>query len=83
MFYAHYDGQPVDPAQWATPPWTPVLRDKTLTEGGREIAAPTTPGAVDGEWRLYWAVRRRRQGADHRDAGRARCASRRLHAALG
>ena len=53
MFYAHYDGQPVDPAQWATPPWTPVLRDKALTEGGREIAAPTTPGAVDGEWRLY------------------------------
>jgi acetylornithine deacetylase/succinyl-diaminopimelate desuccinylase-like protein len=25
-FYAHYDGQPVDPAQWSTPPWEPVLR---------------------------------------------------------
>ena len=24
-FYAHYDGQPVDPAQWATPPWQPVI----------------------------------------------------------
>jgi acetylornithine deacetylase/succinyl-diaminopimelate desuccinylase-like protein len=24
--YAHYDGQPVDPAQWATPPWEPVVR---------------------------------------------------------
>src|SRR5437588_109531 len=29
-FYAHYDGQPVDPAQWATPPWQPVMRG----EGG-------------------------------------------------
>jgi acetylornithine deacetylase/succinyl-diaminopimelate desuccinylase-like protein len=25
-FYAHYDGQPVDPAQWTSPPWEPVLR---------------------------------------------------------
>ena len=26
-FYAHYDGQPVDPAQWATPPFQPVLQN--------------------------------------------------------
>jgi len=26
-FYAHYDGQPVDPKQWTSPPWTPVVRD--------------------------------------------------------
>ncbi|HSB74851.1 MAG TPA: M20/M25/M40 family metallo-hydrolase, partial [Terriglobales bacterium] len=25
--YAHYDGQPVDAAQWQTPPFSPVLRD--------------------------------------------------------
>ena len=31
-FYAHYDGQPVDATQWATPPWEPVLKD------GRESA---------------------------------------------
>jgi acetylornithine deacetylase/succinyl-diaminopimelate desuccinylase-like protein len=29
-FYAHYDGQPVDPAQWATPPWSPVIKDGRL-----------------------------------------------------
>lgn len=29
-FYAHYDGQPVDPAQWATPPWQPVVKGDRL-----------------------------------------------------
>ena len=27
IFYAHYDGQPLDPKEWATPPWQPVLRE--------------------------------------------------------
>src|SRR5882762_8347184 len=40
VLYAHYDGQPVDPAQWKTPPWTPVLRDKPLEQGGQEIPLP-------------------------------------------
>jgi acetylornithine deacetylase/succinyl-diaminopimelate desuccinylase-like protein len=29
-FYAHYDGQPVDAAQWATPPWSPVVKEGRL-----------------------------------------------------
>src|SRR5262245_16069142 len=37
LFYAHYDGQPVEPEKWASPPWQPVLRDKPVDEGGREI----------------------------------------------
>ena len=53
MLYAHYDGQPVDTTQWITPPWRPVLRDKLHTAGGQPIAMPTTPGSVQGEWRLY------------------------------
>lgn len=27
VFYAHYDGQPLDPKEWATPPWQPVQRN--------------------------------------------------------
>jgi acetylornithine deacetylase/succinyl-diaminopimelate desuccinylase-like protein len=27
VFYAHYDGQPLDPKEWATPPWQPVIHD--------------------------------------------------------
>ena len=29
-FYAHYDGQPVDPSQWSTPPWQPVIKDDRI-----------------------------------------------------
>ncbi|HVX40207.1 MAG TPA: M20/M25/M40 family metallo-hydrolase [Gemmatimonadaceae bacterium] len=53
VFYAHYDGQPVDTTQWTTPPWQPVLRDKQLEQGGQTIAIPASPGLVQGEWRLY------------------------------
>jgi acetylornithine deacetylase/succinyl-diaminopimelate desuccinylase-like protein len=53
VLYAHYDGQPVDTTQWATPPWQPVLRDKALDKGGRIIPIPTTAGSIQGEWRLY------------------------------
>ncbi len=53
VFYAHYDGQPVDSAQWATPPWTPTLRDAALDAGGRVIPLPTSPGSTMPEWRIY------------------------------
>ncbi|HYT71649.1 MAG TPA: M20/M25/M40 family metallo-hydrolase [Gemmatimonadales bacterium] len=55
ILYAHYDGQPVDTARWATPPWRPVLRDKALPDGGREIPFPREGGAArfDPEWRIY------------------------------
>jgi len=52
LFYAHYDGQPVDPARWAGKPWEPVLRDGALETGGKEVPWPAR-GPVNGEWRLY------------------------------
>ena len=40
VFYAHYDGQPVDPKEWTTPPCTPTLRDRPLESGGQVIPLP-------------------------------------------
>jgi acetylornithine deacetylase/succinyl-diaminopimelate desuccinylase-like protein len=53
VFYAHYDGQPVDTTQWANPPWSPTLRSRAMDAGGEVIPLPTRPGAVQGEWRMY------------------------------
>ena len=53
VFYAHYDGQPVNPSQWASSPWRPTLRDARLEDGGREIAWDDVRPPVPGEWRLY------------------------------
>lgn len=53
VLYAHYDGQPVDPKQWTTPPWSPVLRDREVSAGGHELPIPTGNGRVDPEARLY------------------------------
>ena len=48
IFYAHYDGQPVDPAQWSSDPWSPVLR-----MNGRDIPFPKQGERVDSEARIY------------------------------
>jgi acetylornithine deacetylase/succinyl-diaminopimelate desuccinylase-like protein len=53
VLYAHYDGQPVEAAKWATPPWTPTLRDGPLEHGGKIVPLPTSNGATGKEWRLY------------------------------
>src|SRR5262249_51715527 len=53
VFYPHHGGQPVDPAQWPPPPWTPALLDKPLEAGGRPVGTPSIAGAMNGEWRLY------------------------------
>ncbi len=50
VFYAHYDGQPLDPKEWATPPFQPVLRDKSLDKDGRVIPLPQK---FDPESRIY------------------------------
>ena len=53
VFYAHYDGQPLDPADWATPPYEPTLRTQTIENGGRVIPLPAAGTAFDPESRLY------------------------------
>ena len=53
VFYAHYDGQPVSPEKWATPPFAPVLRDAALEAGGRILDPAELSSPFDPEWRLY------------------------------
>lgn len=50
VFYAHYDGQPLDPKEWANPPFAPVLRDKSLEKDGVVIPLPQH---FDPESRIY------------------------------
>ena len=52
-FYAHYDGQPLDPKEWATPPFAPVLRDKAIDKDGRVIPLPPPGTPFDPESRIY------------------------------
>jgi acetylornithine deacetylase/succinyl-diaminopimelate desuccinylase-like protein len=55
-FYAHYDGQPVNPAQWAPglSPFTPILYDGSLLQGGKPIPFPSGNDAgYQPEWRIY------------------------------
>jgi acetylornithine deacetylase/succinyl-diaminopimelate desuccinylase-like protein len=53
VFYAHYDGQPVDPSQWTGAPFSPVLRDGSLAAGGRIIPLPASGQRMSGESRIY------------------------------
>ena len=54
IFYAHYDGQPVNPAQWAKElnPFVPRLFTKSLEQGGTNIIYPDDNN-YDPEWRIY------------------------------
>jgi acetylornithine deacetylase/succinyl-diaminopimelate desuccinylase-like protein len=53
VFYAHYDGQPVEASQWAAAPWTPVLRDGSLAAGAKVIPLPSSGQRMSGESRIY------------------------------
>lgn len=55
VFYAHYDGQPVNPNQWAEGlrPFEPVLYSNALDAGGRDVALTETGDPIDPNWRIY------------------------------
>jgi acetylornithine deacetylase/succinyl-diaminopimelate desuccinylase-like protein len=55
IFYAHYDGQPVDAAAWTDgKPFEPALRSDAIEAGGKRIPFPAKPtGAYDDNWRIY------------------------------
>jgi len=53
IFYAHYDGQPVTPAQWSSDPFVPVMRSGPLNTGEHTIDWQHFSGPFDPEWRLY------------------------------
>ena len=54
IFYAHYDGQPVEPAKWVGgDPFKPTLRSASLEAGGKDIPFPAKGQPFDPEWRLY------------------------------
>lgn len=52
VLYAHYDGQPVDPADWSSPPFTPTLRSSSPEKGGMALS-DAAPAALDPETRVY------------------------------
>jgi acetylornithine deacetylase/succinyl-diaminopimelate desuccinylase-like protein len=58
IFYAHYDGQPVDPLAWTDgTPFQPVLRSDAIEAGGKRIPFPESgakqPAVYKDELRIY------------------------------
>jgi acetylornithine deacetylase/succinyl-diaminopimelate desuccinylase-like protein len=54
VFYAHYDGQPVNAEKWhpLIQPFTPVFLSKPIDRGGEIISFPAEGGTIDPSWRI-------------------------------
>ncbi|GAB2569652.1 M20/M25/M40 family metallo-hydrolase [Spirosoma areae] len=54
IFYAHYDGQPVNPKQWAEglQPFTPVFITAPVEQGGQVVTTYKPGDSIDPNWRL-------------------------------
>src|SRR5260221_38359 len=58
IFYAHYDGQPVDAGAWTDgKPFEPALRDAAIEAGGKRIPFPENGSqhraVYKDDWRIY------------------------------
>src|SRR4051812_40199916 len=53
LFYAHYDGSPLSPRDWLTPPFQPVLRSGAIERDGQVILLPEAGAPFNPEWRIY------------------------------
>lgn len=51
--YVHYDGQPVDPEQWTSPPFSASLASRPWHDNGEPIHYPVAGDPIDPEWRIY------------------------------
>ncbi len=54
MLYAHYDGQPVNPAQWAPgwEPFAPKFVTAPVEQGGKIVEGWKSGDRIDPSWRL-------------------------------
>lgn len=55
IFYAHYDGQPVDSTKWSKGlhPFKPSLLNGSLEKNAQIINWPGATDPIDPEWRIY------------------------------
>lgn len=52
VFYAHYDGQPVDQPEWITKPFQPVVRSAGVAGSSHDIDWRSAD-TLDPDWRIY------------------------------
>jgi acetylornithine deacetylase/succinyl-diaminopimelate desuccinylase-like protein len=50
MIYVHYDGQPVNPDNWASDPWIPVMRTDMVEKDGQLVPMKAP---FDPDWRIF------------------------------
>ncbi len=55
IFYAHYDGQPVNPDKWAQglSPFIPQMTTTSLDKGGKFMDFPSENTPLSNDWRIY------------------------------
>ena len=64
IFYAHYDGQPTDPAVWIEhKPFEAMLFTGAAAAGGKQIPFPAAGARYEDDWRIY-----ARSASDDKDA---------------